>query len=149
MSDSFVTPWIVAHQAPLSMEFSRQEYWSGLPFPSPGNLSNPGIEPNSTDSPTLQADSLPLSHQVWSKCKVNARLSNKFSLSFINSFKKPCCTPTYCRLWKDWLSLLESLQFSRGFPLWLSWWRIRLQAGDVSAIPGLGRSPGDRKGYPL
>ena len=43
----FATPWTVAHQAPLSMEFSRQEYWSGLPFPSPGNLSNPRIEPRS------------------------------------------------------------------------------------------------------
>ena len=52
----FVTPQTVAHQAPLSMEFSRQEYWSGLPVPSPGDLSNPGIKPG---SPTLQADSLP------------------------------------------------------------------------------------------
>ena len=41
------TPWTVACQAPLSMEFSRQEYWSGLPFPSPGDLSNPGIKPTS------------------------------------------------------------------------------------------------------
>ena len=40
----FATPQTVAHQAPISMEFSRQEYWSGLPFPSPGDLSNPGIE---------------------------------------------------------------------------------------------------------
>ena len=51
----FATPWTVAHQAPQSMEFSRQEYWSGLPFPSPGYLPNPGIEPG---SPTLQADAL-------------------------------------------------------------------------------------------
>ena len=51
-----VTPWIVARQAPLSMEFSRQDYWSGLPFPSPGDLPDPGIEPG---SPALQADSLP------------------------------------------------------------------------------------------
>ena len=43
----FVTPWTVAHQVPLSMEFSRQDYWSGLPFPSPGDLPNPGIEPAS------------------------------------------------------------------------------------------------------
>ena len=43
----FVTPWTVARQAPLSMEFFRQEYWSGLPFPSPGDLPNPGIEPGS------------------------------------------------------------------------------------------------------
>ena len=49
------TPWTVAHEAPLSMDFSKQEYWSQLPFPSPGNLSNPRIEPR---SPTWQADSL-------------------------------------------------------------------------------------------
>ena len=51
-----VTPWTVAHQAPLSMNFSRQGYWSGLPFPFPGDLPDPGIEPG---SPALQADSLP------------------------------------------------------------------------------------------
>ena len=51
-----VTPWIVAHQAPVSMGFSRQEYWSGLPCPSPEDLSNPGIEHR---SPALQAGSLP------------------------------------------------------------------------------------------
>ena len=55
MSRLFATPWTVAYQAPLSMGFSRQEYWSGLPFPSPGDLPNPGIEPW---SPTLQADAL-------------------------------------------------------------------------------------------
>ena len=49
----FATPWTVAHQASPSMEFSRQEYWSGLPFPSPEDLPHPGIEPR---SPTLQAD---------------------------------------------------------------------------------------------
>ena len=48
-------PWTVAHQAPLSMGFSRQEYWSRLPFPSPGDLPDPGIKPR---SPTLQTDSL-------------------------------------------------------------------------------------------
>ena len=52
MSDS-VTPWTVAHQAPLSMGFSRQEYWSGLPFPPPGDLPNPGIEPRPPASPAL------------------------------------------------------------------------------------------------
>ena len=49
----FATPWIVAHQAPLSMGFSRQEYWSGLPCPSPGDLPDPGIEPVSLTSPAL------------------------------------------------------------------------------------------------
>ena len=62
MYDSFATPWTVVHQAPLSMGFSRQEYWSGLPCPPPGDLPNPGIKPESPVSPALQADSLPLSH---------------------------------------------------------------------------------------
>ena len=52
----FETPWTIACQAPLSMEFSRQEYWSGLPFPSPGDLPNPGIEPKSLVSPALVGD---------------------------------------------------------------------------------------------
>ena len=49
----FVTLWTIAHQAPLSVEFSRQEYWSGLPCPPPGDISNPGIEPASIMSPAL------------------------------------------------------------------------------------------------
>ena len=52
----FVIPWTVIRQAPWSMGFFRQEYWSGLPFPSPGDLPKPGTEPG---FPTLQADSLP------------------------------------------------------------------------------------------
>ena len=51
----FATPWTVAHRAPPSMGFSRQEYWSGLPFPSPGDFPDPGIEPR---SPALQANAL-------------------------------------------------------------------------------------------
>ena len=51
----FATPWTVAYQASLSMGFSKQEYWNGVPFPSPGDLLNPGIEPG---SPALQADAL-------------------------------------------------------------------------------------------
>ena len=54
LSDS-AKSWTIARQAPLSMGFSRQEHWSGLPFPSPGDLPNPGIEPS---SPALQADTL-------------------------------------------------------------------------------------------
>ena len=52
---ALASPWTVACQAPLSMGFSRQEYWSGLPFPSPGDLPDPGIEPK---SPALEANSL-------------------------------------------------------------------------------------------
>ena len=51
----FATPWTVSYQTPPSMGFSRQEYWSGLPFPSPGDLPDPGVEPR---SPALQADTL-------------------------------------------------------------------------------------------
>ena len=51
----FATLWTIAHQALLSMGFSRQDYWSGLPFPSPGDLPDPGIEPR---SPALEADAL-------------------------------------------------------------------------------------------
>ena len=65
----FATPWTVDHQAPLSMEFSRQEYWSGLPFPSPGELPDPGIKPR---SPALQADALP--SELPEYIKQNARL---------------------------------------------------------------------------
>ena len=54
----FATPWTVACQAPLSMGFSRQEYWSGLPCPLPGDLPNPGIKPMSLTSPALEPHSL-------------------------------------------------------------------------------------------
>ena len=60
VSDTFLTPWTIAHQAPPSMGFPRQEYWGGMPFPSPGKLPNPGIEHR---SPALAGDSLPLSHR--------------------------------------------------------------------------------------
>ena len=62
ISDS-ATPWTVAWQAPLSMRFPRQEYWSGLPFLPPGDLPDPGIKPASPMSPALQANSLLLSHR--------------------------------------------------------------------------------------
>ena len=60
VSTSFATPWPVVCQAPLSRGFPRREYWSGLPFPSPGDLLRSGIKPMST---ALQVDSLPQSHQ--------------------------------------------------------------------------------------
>ena len=61
MSDS-LPPWTVAYQAPLSMEFSRQEYPSGLPYPTPGDLPNPGIEPESIASPALAGRIFTLSY---------------------------------------------------------------------------------------
>ena len=53
-----VTPWAVVHQAPLSTEFSKQDYWSGLPLRPPGDLPDPGIEPSSPGSPAFQVNSL-------------------------------------------------------------------------------------------
>ena len=52
----FVTLWTVAHQGPLSMGFSRQEYWNGLPFPPPGDIPDPGIKPTSATSPALAGE---------------------------------------------------------------------------------------------
>ena len=77
MSDS-VTPWTVAHPVPLSMEFCRQEYQSGLPCPSPGDLLDPGIEPTSPMSLALESDSLPLSHQ---ESPLECLLSRYFPIS--------------------------------------------------------------------
>ena len=71
------TPETAAHQAPLSLGFSRQEHWSGLPFPSPGDLPDPGIEPMYPVSPVLQVDSLPLSHQ-------GSRMSTRHPIKFFH-----------------------------------------------------------------
>ena len=60
----FVVPWAVAHKAPLSMEYSRQEYWNGLPFPTPGNLPDPEIQPASLGSPAL-ADGFFITSTPW------------------------------------------------------------------------------------
>ena len=79
----FVTPWTVAHPAPLSMECSRQEYWGGLPFP-PRGLPNPGMEPASLVCPALQVDSLKLSRQGSPKPSIVPR--TRLSVSFLFSF---------------------------------------------------------------
>ena len=62
----FATPWAVAHQAPLSMGFSRQEYWSGLPCPPPGDLPNPEIKPTSPSPPL--AGGFPTTNTTWGEC---------------------------------------------------------------------------------
>ena len=88
----FATPWTVAFQAPSSVGFSRQEYWSGLPFPSPGDLPNPGIEPW---PPTLQADALP-PWTLWDEKPIFSALHGKLE----NEGEKKCMC-------------LSSVQFSR------------------------------------
>ena len=64
----FVTPWTIAHQAPLSMGFSRQEYWSGFPYPSPGNLTDPGIKATSPTSPALTLFTTSLTWEASQRC---------------------------------------------------------------------------------
>ena len=83
--DSFVTPWAVACQAPLSMRLYRQKYWSGLPFPSPGDLSNSRIEPMSPAP--LASDSLPLSHPG-----ILDALSSRFQMFLIYFEISICCS---------------------------------------------------------
>ena len=80
----FATPWVIACQAPLSIGFSRQEYWSGLPCPLPGDLPNPGIKPR---SPILQANSLP--SEPPGKPKSTAVGSPPFSRDLLNPGIKP------------------------------------------------------------
>ena len=88
------TLWTVACQAPLSIEFSRQEHWSGLPCPLPGDLPDPGIKPASSASHVLQVDSLPLNHQGCLLSAFNLRYSSSpmfqywFSVCMIYSFLK-------------------------------------------------------------
>ena len=73
-----MTPWTTAYEAPPSIGFSRQDYWSGLPFPSPGDLPDPGIEPR---SPALQADALPSkSPGSWTIKKADHRRTDAFEL---------------------------------------------------------------------
>ena len=80
----FVTLWTAAHQAPLSMGFFRQEYWSGLPFPSPGDLPEPGIKPR---SPSFEAGALtseppgkPSGCESWTIKKAERQRTNAFEL---------------------------------------------------------------------
>ena len=75
----FETPRPVTYQASQSMGFSRQEYWSGLPFPSPGGLPDPGIEPR---FPTLQADSLP--NELWGKPPVAREINRAIFFFLLN-----------------------------------------------------------------
>ena len=87
----FAIPWSIVHQAPLSVGFSRQEYWSGLPFPSPGVLPNPGIEPR---SPALQADAL-TSEPPGILLKIVSYYKYLFTHIFIWAFRGQCKFPHF------------------------------------------------------
>ena len=111
----FVTSWTVAHQAPLSTEFSRQEYWNGLPFPYPGDLPGSGIKPG---SPTLQADSLPSESPGKPRMKWNSFLNYIDStLVIILTVLSQHCDPTSAVLPQ---SLLSQLRCCPWLPPWPS-----------------------------
>ena len=119
----FATSWTLARQAPLSMGFPRQEYWSGLPFPSPGDLPHPGIELVSLVAPALQAYSLPLGHllrtslclngynehcylQNLDKCKNFLRVKNKLLGSSSKLYVSVCLSvKQYWEPFGGWKSL--------------------------------------------
>ena len=130
----FEIPWTVAYKAPLSMGFSRKEYWSGLPFPSPGDLPDPGIKPGSS---TLQADALPseppgkphshgyCSYKInfeimWAYCSHLIILQNYLSIlvpiplhrnsSIIMSYQK-CLARSLIEICLTWIHFLGELTF--------------------------------------
>ena len=125
----FATPWTVAHQAPPSMGFSRQEYWSALPFPSPRDLLDPGIEPR---SPALQADAL------------TSKPPGKTSIPKKGNAKECSDYHTIVETSLEKLSI-----FNKPFPGSSEVKVSACNAGDLGSIPGLGRSPGDGNGNPL
>ena len=98
MSDSFATPWTVVCQAPLSMGFSWQEYWRALPFPSPGDLSHPEIEPVSPVIPALQADSLPTEPLGKPLCEADTKTIDRRKIDKLDfiKIKKFCFFENYC-----------------------------------------------------
>ena len=121
----FATPWIAAYQASLSMEFSRQEYWRGLPFPPPWDLPDPGIEPTSLKSPSLEKGSLPLASPGKPHFKgfENAKIDVKLSLFSIDELRASLVT-----------QLVKKFAYNMG---------------DLNSIPVLGRAPGEGTGYLL
>ena len=133
----FETQWTVARQAPLSMGFSRQEYWSGLPFPSPGALPNPGIEPG---SPALYMDSLPFSHQGTQRW-TGWGLSKPSQSGWCETWIK---METFLWFFFHLFTYLESLAFllnssASGTSLVVQWLRLcPSTAGGMSSIPAQG-----------
>ena len=96
----FATPWTVAHQAPPSIGFSRQQYWSGLPFPSPGDLPNPGIEPG---FPALEADALTSEPPGKTLVQKDTHPSDHSSTIYNSQTgKQPNCSPADEQIKKIW-----------------------------------------------
>ena len=145
MSDSWWPYGSVTQQAPLSIGFFRQEYWSGLPFAPPENLPKPGTEPASLKSPAL-ASSFFTTSTTWEAYVSMISWDNFLFLSTCSA-GDPCSIPGSGR------SAAEGI----GYPLQYSWASLLAQlvkksacnVGDLGLIPGLGRSSGEGKGYPV
>ena len=149
MSD-FAILWTVAHQASLSMGFSRQEYSSGLPCSTPRDLPDPGIEPKSPASPALQVDSLPTEPPG----KPSGQLGRAKGSSSSSAGKESTCNagdpssiPESGRSPGEGVSLPTPIFL--GFPCGSDGKESASNAGDLGLIPGLGKSPEGEHGNPL
>ena len=135
----FETSWTVAHQAPLSMGFSRQEYWSGLPFTSAGDLSDPGMEPMSPVSPASQENSLP------------TELPGKptYTHTHRHTHTTHTCIYTHTHIHMHIYTYSNLYTYTFGFPGGSVGNESACNAGDLGSIPGLGSSSGEGNGYSL
>ena len=115
----FVTPWTVACQAPLPMEFSRQEYWSGLPFPCPGDLPNPGIEPMSLVPPALAVGFFTTS-ATWEARPVTGLFIYPPGPSMLLQMARFIF---FCFFKTEWCSLVNTYHIY--FNPFIRWWTLR------------------------
>ena len=126
--------WTVVCHTPLSMGFSRQEYWSGLPCPPPGDLPDPGIEPSFPPSPALQVDSLPLSlgnpglhYMLWQRIRhVWAQQNNKVFIKVKNLFSRKDFKRMR-RLERNWKKIFVKDTYDKGlFPKYSIWKSLKI-----------------------
>ena len=150
----FATPWTVACQTFLPMEFSRQEYWSRLPFPIPGDLPNQGLKPASLTSPALVGRFFTTS----STCRAHIYLSTHTHMLFY----RLCSIMGHCKILDivpctiQWVFVVDlshirivCICYPHGLPQWLSAKASALSAGDTGLIPGWERHSGGGHGNPL
>ena len=147
----FANSWTVSHQAPLSLEFCRQEYWSALPFPSPGVLPDPGIKPR---FPVLQTDSLP--SEPPGKPQMDSKHIKIYLISLESKKQKLrekgdiiICLSRQPRLKRMDSKMAKVKNRQWGASRCLCGQESACQAGDSGLIPESGRSPGDGNGNPL
>ena len=140
---TLVTPWIVAHEVPLIMEFSRQEYCCGLPFPTLGDLCNSGIIPASLVFPALAGGFFSTS-TTWKPKKVIMWVIIKYWVEFPVLYNRSLLV-VYFTCSSMWMLF----PFIQGFPGGSEVKGSACNVGDWGSIPGSGRSPGEGNGNPL